>query len=217
MKHIFFDLDGTLVESALGITKAVQRALAHFGIVEKNLEKLEVFIGPPLFDSFQKYYHFSKEQYDTAIDVFHDYYNSIGIFECKLYDGIEDVLRELVENGKKLYVASSKPEEQARKVITHFGLDDYFVFVGGADGDHGTKRSTKAAVIEYVMRENHLSNQKDIAMVGDRCHDVLGARENHLPCVGVLYGYGNQRELEQVKATVIVRSPKQIPAALCQL
>ena len=122
-----------------------------------------------------------------------------------------------MENGKKLYVASSKPEEQARKVITHFGLDDYFAFVGGADGDHGTKRSTKAAVIEYVMRENHLSNQKDIAMVGDRCHDVLGARENHLPCVGVLYGYGNQRELEQAKATVIVRSPEQIPAALCQL
>lgn len=193
-KHILFDLDGTIVRSDLGITKGVQKSLEHFGIYEE-LDDLKKFVGPPMVESYTNFYGFSLEQYKEALDVFHDYYRTVGIFECELYDGIEEMLDSLSKEYK-LYVATSKPEREARRVIEHFGLDKYFTFVGGSDGDFNTKRATKTAVIEYVLEKNKIMDRGFAIMVGDKSHDIVGAGNAGLKNIGVLYGYGGLEEFE---------------------
>ena len=193
-KHILFDLDGTTVRSDLGITKGVQKSLEHFGIYEE-LDDLKKFVGPPMVESYTNFYGFSLEQYKEALDVFHDYYRTVGIFECELYEGIEEMLDSLSKEYK-LYVATSKPEREARRVIDHFGLDKYFTFVGGSDGDFNTKRATKTAVIEYVLETNKIMDRGFAIMVGDKSHDIVGAGNAGLKSVGVLYGYGDLEEFE---------------------
>ena len=193
-KHILFDLDGTIVRSDLGITKGVQKSLEHFGIYEE-LDDLKKFVGPPMVESYTNFYGFSLEQYKEALDVFHDYYRSVGIFECELYEGIEEMLDSLSKEYK-LYVATSKPEREAKRVIEHFGLDKYFTFVGGSDGDFNTKRATKTAVIEYVLETNKIMDRDFAIMVGDKSHDIVGAGNAGLKSVGVLYGYGDLEEFE---------------------
>ena len=193
-KHILFDLDGTIVKSDLGITKGVQKSLEHFGINEK-LEDLKKFVGPPMVESYTNFYGFSLKQYEEALDVFHDYYRSVGIFECELYEGIEEMLDSLSKEYK-LYVATSKPEREAKRVIEHFGLDKYFTFVGGSDGDFNTKRATKTAVIEYVLETNKIMDRGFAIMVGDKSHDIVGAGNAGLKSIGVLYGYGSLEEFE---------------------
>lgn len=193
-KHILFDLDGTIVRSDLGITKGVQKSLEHFGIYEE-LDDLKKFVGPPMVESYTNFYGFSLEQYKEALDVFHDYYRTVGIFECELYEGIEEMLDSLSKEYK-LYVATSKTEREARRVIDHFGLDKYFTFVGGSDGDFNTKRATKTAVIEYVLETNKIMDRGFAIMVGDKSHDIVGAGNAGLKSVGVLYGYGELEEFE---------------------
>lgn len=193
-KHILFDLDGTIVRSDLGITKGVQKSLEHFGIYEE-LDDLKKFVGPPMVESYTNFYGFSLEQYKEALDVFHDYYRTVGIFECELYDGIEEMLDSLSKEYK-LYLATSKPEREARRVIEHFGLDKYFTFVGGSDGDFNTKRATKTAVIEYVLETNKIMDRGFAIMVGDKSHDIVGAGNAGLKSIGVLYGYGCLEEFE---------------------
>lgn len=193
-KHILFDLDGTIVRSDLGITKGVQKSLEHFGIYEE-LDDLKKFVGPPMVESYTNFYGFSLEQYKEALDVFHDYYRTVGIFECELYDGIEEMLESLSKEYK-LYVATSKPEREAKRVIEHFGLDKYFTFVGGSDGDFNTKRDTKTAVIEYVLETNKIMDRGFAIMVGDKSHDIVGAGNAGLKSIGVLYGYGGLEEFE---------------------
>ena len=193
-KHILFDLDGTIVRSDLGITKGVQKSLEHFGIYEE-LDDLKKFVGPPMVESYTNFYGFSLEQYKEALDVFHDYYRTVGIFECELYEGIEEMLDSLSKEYK-LYVATSKPEREARRVIEHFGLDKYFTFVGGSDGDFNTKRATKTAVIEYVLETNKIMDRGFAIMVGDKSHDIVGAGNAGLKSIGVLYGYGGLEEFE---------------------
>lgn len=193
-KHILFDLDGTIVRSDLGITKGVQKSLEHFGIYEE-LNDLKKFVGPPMVESYTNFYGFSLEQYKEALDVFHDYYRTVGIFECELYEGIEEMLDSLSKEYK-LYVATSKPEREARRVIEHFRLDKYFTFVGGSDGDFNTKRATKTAVIEYVLETNKIMDRGFAIMVGDKSHDIVGAGNAGLKSIGVLYGYGSLEEFE---------------------
>lgn len=201
-KHILFDLDGTIVRSDPGIIRGVQKSLEHFGIYEEP-ENLKKFVGPPLVESYTKLYGLSLLQYEKALEIFHEYYRSTGIFECELYEGIEEMLKVLSKDYR-LYIATSKPEKEARRVIEHFGLDKYFTFVGGSDGDFNTKRSTKAAVIEYVLKSNNIEDKTAAIMVGDKVHDIVGANTVGLKSIGILYGYGSMEEFD--KANYIVRT-----------
>ncbi|EGG92273.1 hypothetical protein HMPREF0491_01609 [Lachnospiraceae oral taxon 107 str. F0167] len=201
-KHILFDLDGTIVRSDPGITRGVQKSLEQFGIYEEP-ENLKKFVGPPLVESYTKLYGLSLLQYEKALEIFHEYYRSTGIFECELYEGIEEMLKVLSVEYR-LYIATSKPEKEARRVIEHFGLDKYFTFIGGSDGDFNTKRSTKAAVIEYVLKSNNIEDKTAAIMVGDKVHDIVGANTVGLKSIGILYGYGSMEEFD--KANYIVRT-----------
>ena len=201
-KHILFDLDGTIVRSDLGITRGVQKSLEHFGIYEEP-ENLKKFVGPPLVESYTKIYGLSLLQYEKALEIFHEYYRSTGIFECELYEGIEEMLKVLSKDYR-LYIATSKPEKEARRVIEHFGLDKYFTFIGVSYGVFNTKRSTKAAVIEYVLKSNNIEDKTAAIMVGDKVHDIVGANTVGLKSIGILYGYGSMEEFD--KANYIVRN-----------
>lgn len=198
-KTILFDLDGTLTDSAPGITNSVAYALAHFGIHEKP-ENLLKFIGPPLNESLSEFYGFSPEQTVEAITVFRKYFVEKGWCENAPYPGIADLLRDLQAAGKQLMVATSKPEVQAVRILKHFGLAQYFDQICGAPlgNEDGAKKS---AVIRRALEcAEDLSRT---VMVGDRRHDVAGAKETGLPCIGVLYGYGGREELEKAGAAFI--------------
>ena len=198
-KTILFDLDGTLTDSAPGITNSVAYALAHFGIHEEPKDLLK-FVGPPLNESLAEFYGFSPERTTEAIAVFREYFVEKGWCENAPYPGVTEMLRDLQAAGKQLMVATSKPEVQAVRILKHFGLAPYFDHICGAppDNEEGAKKS---AIIRRALE--WAGDLSQTVMVGDRRHDVAGAKETGLPCIGVLYGYGGREELEQAGAAYI--------------
>ncbi len=205
---ILFDLDGTITDSAPGITNSVVYALKKYGIQETDYEKLCKFIGPPLADSFQEYYGFSKEQSLEAVKYYREYYSDKGIFENSVYGGFEEVVKKLKERRKQLAVATSKPEPFAGRIIEHFGLAPYFDCVAGMELDGG--RGTKAEVIQYALDMCRVRDKEKVLMVGDRRHDVMGARSAGIDCLGVLYGFGTREELEEAGADYIAETVGEI-------
>lgn len=210
--YILMDLDGTITDPMVGITRCVQYALQHLGIYEEDLQKLCCFIGPPLADSFQEYYGFSEQQSQEAILKYRERFSTVGLYENVVYPGMEELLKHLKQMGKKLMVATSKPEIFARQILCHFRLEDYFVFIGGATLDG--IRSRKEEVIKYVLETNRLQDFSSVVMVGDRQYDIQGARCFHLDSIGVLYGYGSQEELKAAGATYIVENIFQLKEIL---
>ena len=210
--YILFDLDGTLTDPMVGITKSVQHALRAYGIDPPGLEALCPFIGPPLKDSFMKYCGFPEARAEEAIGKYREYFAETGIFENQVYDGVEDMLRRLKAKGKTLLVATSKPEEFARRILEHFHLDRYFDYVCGASMDE--KRVKKGDVIAYALETAGVRDVTGAVMVGDREHDVIGARENHMDCIGVLFGYGSREELEDAGAAVTAASVEELAELL---
>ena len=209
-KHILFDLDGTLTDPMMGITKSVRYALNYYGIEVNDINDLLPFIGPPLRDSFKEYYGFDEAKANEAVEKYREYYKTDGIFDNKVYQGMVECLQTLKDNGKKLYVATSKPEFFAKQIIEHFSLSKYFEYVGGSEFN---SREKKAEVIEYVLKTNQIDND-DVIMVGDRKHDIIGAHENKIPCVGVLYGYGTEDELKQYQADYLVSTVEELTELL---
>lgn len=209
--HLFLDLDGTLSDSAPGIVRSAQYALEAFGIHVDNLDDLLCFVGPPLEESFQEFYHLTPSQADEAVKVYRRRYEKIGVYENALYPGIPQFLDKARQAGKVLMVATSKPQRMADLVLSHFGIADRFAFVGGRED---SSRRTKEEVIRYVMKENGLTRTEDIVMIGDRKHDVLGAKAVGLDSVGVLYGYGSRDEFQVAGATYIVDTLKELEELL---
>lgn len=215
-KVILFDLDGTLTDPKVGITKSVQHALRYYGIEEPNLDKLCPFIGPPLTDSFREFYGFSLEQAKEAIEKYREYFAVKGIFENEVYDGIPVMLEMLNRQGFTLAIATSKPEEYAIRILEHFDLLSYFALVGGADMTE--TRVKKGEIIAYTLERLSVKRGTvPVFMVGDRKHDVLGAKENDLPCVGVLFGYGSREELLTAGAEVLAESVEELGRILTEI
>lgn len=206
---MLFDLDGTLTNPGLGITNSVGYALKKYGIDVKDRTELYKFIGPPLLNSFQDYYGFSEEQAVQAVEYYREYYQKTGIYENYVYEGIPELLKELKAVGITLLVATSKPEPFARLIMEHYHLADYFTYIAGATMDNKT-RVKKADVIRYAMQNCEAEDKKKLVMVGDRKHDILGAKEVGIDSVGVLFGYGDREELEQAGATYIAETVEAI-------
>lgn len=206
-KAVLFDLDGTLTDPGEGITNSVAYALERYGITTTDKTSLYSFIGPPLNDSFMKYYGFSKEKAMEAIFVYREYFSTKGIFENEVYEGVRELLEKIKASGRKIVLATSKPEEFAIRILEHFDLMKYFDTVAGASMDE--KRNKKGDVIRYALQKSGLLPQ-DVIMVGDREHDIYGAKENGIASIGVLYGYGSSSELEKAGADYIAQSVEDI-------
>ena len=201
LEYVFFDLDGTLTDPALGITNCIMYALDKMGREIPPRESLYCFIGPPLLYAFQKYFGMTEDEAREAIRLYRERFSTVGLFENTPYDGIVDALRQTRDMGKKLCVATSKPEEFAVRILEHFDLAQYFDMICGASMDEN--RSTKDAVIRYALDKTGCA-PRNVLMIGDRHHDIDGAAVHGIDAMGVLWGYGSREEFEASGAKYIV-------------
>lgn len=201
---VLFDLDGTLTDSGIGITNSVIYALGKFGIHVSDRTGLYSFIGPPLVESFERHYGFDHQQAEQAVSYYREYFSRKGIYENRPYDGIKELLADLRDSGKVLLVATSKLEKFAGEVLKHFGMYDYFDAVAGSSVD-GT-RMKKGEIITYALESAGVDERESAIMVGDREHDILGAKEAGIDSLGVLYGYGSREELVMAGADFLAEN-----------
>ena len=205
---ILFDLDGTLTDPAEGITNSVAYALEKMGITPPNKKELLKFIGPPLAESFEKFYNLSKEDSYKAVDIYREYFAPKGIFENTLFNGIPEMLTSLKNAGKRIALATSKPEIFARQILEHFDLAKYFDLVVGSNLDGSL--TDKSEVVALVLKRMNKVDLSRTAMVGDRSHDIIGGVKNGLYPVGVSFGYGSIDELKNSGAKYIANSVEEL-------
>ena len=208
---ILFDLDGTLTDSEKGIINSAAYALESFGINLAEYNDLRRFIGPPLRDTFRDELGFSDEQTEVAIVKYRERFEKTGMLEeNKMYAGITELLEKLAMNDAKLGLATSKAKPYAVKIAEHFGFAKYFSYIGGAgmDGAGGAKKDVIADCLENILQNEVY--EKRVVMIGDRKHDVLGAKFHGLPCIGVLWGYGSREELVAAGADYIAETMEEL-------
>lgn len=206
-KNILFDLDGTLTDSFDGITNSALYALHNMGVTKYNKSNLNFFVGPPLYDSFGRIFDGDEQKVERAVTLYREYFAERGWKENSVYDGVPQMLRQLNDMGKRLIVATSKPELFARRIVEYFDLSKYFTFVAGASMD--ASRTKKAKVIEYAIANTGIEKAETI-MIGDRNHDILGAKQCGLKSMGVLYGYGDLQEHVDAGADYIAKTPQEV-------
>lgn len=207
-KYIFFDLDGTLTDPGIGITNAVMYSLKKYNIEVSDRSELYKFIGPPLRDSYSKYYGMSAEEAEQAVAYYREYYGVTGLFENEVYEGVPELLCKLKEEGYKLVLATSKPDKFSIAILKHFDLYEYFDFCACATFDGA--RDSKTSVIKYALESLNISDTTEVLMIGDRHHDVNGARECGIEAIGVTYGYGDRTEHEEDGAAYIADTVDEI-------
>ncbi len=208
MKYILLDLDGTIIDPKQGITKAIRHALQRHDILIENDDFLYEFIGPPLREVIKNSFGFNDAETEDIVVAYREYFAETGLYECELYEGIRDLLMKLKEAGKILITATSKPEVYAIKILKHLGLNDCFHDICGATLDNS--RTSKGSVIQYALTKNNIVATEEVVMIGDRLHDIEGAKANSLTSIGVLYGYGSREELEAAGATYIAKDTSDL-------
>ena len=217
-KYILFDLDGTLTDSSEGITK-----LNRLGIKENDQAMLRRFIGPPLDESFEKFYGFDKETALKAVDYYRERYSDTGIYENVLFDGIDKLLADLKNDGYIVALATCKPEIYVPRILKHFNIDGYFDVAVGSELEGGERRHKNQVINEVFVRlsEAGLTGDDDITMakskaimIGDRKDDILGAKASGIDSMGVRYGFAEEQELEIAGADYIVETVEDIRGKL---
>ena len=208
---IFFDLDGTLTDPALGITNAIIYALKKWGLPAGPNEEYYKFIGPPMPRSFEEFFGMSPEDAKRFLNDYREYFAEIGLFENKVYPGILSLLERLKAAGCRLFIATTKPTVFSERIAEKFGFASYFELISGCclNGERGLKRE----VIAWA-RDTRGVDMTGAVMVGDRRHDVEGAHSCGIPCIGVTYGYGGREELRAAGADAIVDSVEELAALL---
>ena len=212
---VLFDLDGTLTESGQGVANGVLHALAAFDLPEPSADELRKYLGPPLWVSFDEYAGLKGADIERAVQIYREYYHDKGRFENAVFAGIPEMLAELVDSGIRLAVATSKVDHSAISILEHFELDQYFEVISGSD-ELGVTRGTKALVIAHALSELNVMDRQRVVMIGDREHDVHGANEHNLECIGVLWGYGDEVELAAAGATRITANVPELHQLLIQ-
>ncbi len=208
-RTIFFDLDGTLTDPMVGITGSIQFALERLGVDVPEANDLLWCIGPPLLENFQTLVGHDRAQ--AAVAHYRERFSSVGLYENTPYSGINDALSTIRSAGVRLCVASSKPQIYVRQILEHFDLIDYFSDVFGSELN-GT-RTNKSELLRYALSETQI-DAGDATMVGDRKHDIIGALDNGVSAIGVLYGYGSSEELTQAGANRFANAPSELVALL---
>lgn len=206
---VFLDLDGTITDSMPGITNSVSYALAQYGI-HASPESLRKFVGPPLRESFQKYFPetFNENNVDDVIAQFKIRYAEKGVHELTVYPGMAELIADLHAAGKTIVLATSKAEHFARQILDEAGLARYFSFISGAD--YSSNRLSKTEVLRHALANLPDISLTNAIMVGDREHDVIGAHAVNMRCAAVLFGYGNRAEFEKAGADYIIKSVAEL-------
>ena len=205
---ILFDLDGTLTDSGEGIINSIKYALRKMGVEPPDDTVLKNFIGPPLSVSFREYCNFDSVQTEKAIAYYREYFSEKGIFENRVYDGIPAALESLKSKNYTLIVATSKPEVYAGRILEHFDIAKYFDITAGSTLTE--ERNSKSNVLEYAFKTANITDKSKAVLIGDRKHDIIGAHELGIKCIGVLYGYGTKDELTEYGADYLLDTVKDI-------
>lgn len=208
MSAVFFDLDGTLTDPAPGITQSIQHALRLLDAPVPEQQELYWCIGPSLRQSFTTLLKGDAGKAEQALTFYRERFSTVGLFENKVYPGIPDMLEALRTAGFTLYVATSKPQVYAERIMQHFGLASGMRRVFGPDLNG--RRTEKAELLQQALEEEHL-DRSECWMIGDRLFDIAGARACGLRNIGVLYGYGGREELVQAQADYLAECPEDIP------
>lgn len=211
IRNILFDLDGTITDPKEGIVNSILYALDKLEIQEKNIYDLDEFIGPPLRNSFITRYKLSDKLADKAMFFYREYFSKKGLFENKLYPEIEGLLKSLHNKKIRLFVATSKPTVYAKKIINHFKLDKYFTGIIGSNLDN--TRTDKTEIIAHAITKYRLQINESI-MIGDRKHDIVGAKNNSMRSVGVSYGYGSLKEISLYQPEFIAKDCAELNSIL---
>ena len=205
---VLFDLDGTLIDPKIGITESVRYAMAQMGQPIPTVENIDWCIGPPLQENFARLLQTEdKELVDTAVSQYRVRYSKEGLFEAIVYDGVPEMLTSLQEQGYRVLLATSKPHVYAREILAHFHLLTFFDGVYGSEMNG--RNAHKTDLIRHVLQEEALQPH-EAAMIGDREHDIIGAKANDVWAGGVLYGYGRRADLIAAKADQLYNNPFQI-------
>ncbi len=204
---VMFDLDGTVLDSKLGIFRSAKYAMDALSLPMPSEEAMMEFLGPPLSDGFAQVCGVREEQVADAVRLYREYYNGGGKFEASIYDGVRELLVSLKEQGRCCCITTSKPHVFARQILEHFGMADCFDGIYGAEMD-GT-RGKKSEVVAYCLQQQGMT-AADAVLVGDRHFDVNGAKALGIPCVGVLYGYGTKDELEKAGAVALAERAEDL-------
>lgn len=207
-EYLFFDLDGTLTDPGVGITNSIIYSLKKFNIEMEDRTSLYKFIGPPLIESYRKYFGFNEEECTKAVVYYREYFGDKGKFENEVYNGIPELLQNLMDKGYKLVLATSKPEHFAFEIMEHFELAKYFHCMCGSSV-HETQE-TKADVIRKAIKKCNIQDLEKVLMIGDRMHDIEGANECGIKSAGVMWGYGSTEEFNEYGANYIVQNLKEL-------
>lgn len=214
-EYFLFDFDGTIFDTSEGIFNSLDKVCVHYNL-ENTRDDFSRMIGPPLSESFATVFHLPESEIQDAIKVYRDYYSKEGMFQCSLYPGVTEMIQRLKSKGRKVFIATSKPEIYTKQILERKGLLQFFDFVGGADFEEKV-RCEKVDVINYVLSVNRLSGQKEkCLMLGDRNYDINGAHKAGLKAAGVLWGFGGRKELEEAGADFIFETPEEIQGAFCK-
>ena len=209
---LLFDLDGTITDSTEGIVKCLENAIKQMGF--ELPEDTNKFLGPPIRQSFSEFCGMNPQQIDEAVGIFRERYSKTGLYENQVYEGVSEMLEELKNSGKRIMVATSKPEVYAKRIFKRAGLDRYFEIVGGAELDGS--RDYKHEVIEYVLAKAGITDRNRVLMIGDRRQDVIGAHKTGIKCLGILWGFGSREELEEAGADYITETPQTLVKMLIE-
>jgi len=207
IENILFDLDGTLTDPQPGITRSIQYALEKLGKPVPAIDDLLWCIGPPLLDSLRKMLGPDADKAETALSIYRERFSAVGKFENKVYPGIPDTLTGLSQQGFNLFVATSKPYVFTNEIMARFDLLRFFKNVYGSELDGGL--ADKGELIAFILKNEGLP-AKNTMMVGDRSHDIIGAKKHGVYSLGVTYGYGAKEELVKAGADYCVDSPQEI-------
>lgn len=207
--HLLFDLDGTLIDSKRGIFNAVHYTLERMSITEENRPKdLNPFIGPPLRDSFKLLFNLSDESSESATRIYREYYSKKGLYEYDIYKGVNESLRKLADKGFCMSVVTSKAEVYAKLIIDSTPFKECFSIISGCELDG--RRSLKQELIDYTLSRLKIQPSAKVLMIGDRYHDIRGAKLSGVSSAAVLYGYGTQSELQNESPTLFINSPADL-------
>ena len=202
-KVLLFDLDGTLTNPKTGITRSVQYALNAYGIQVEDPDTLTPFIGPPLHKGFQQFYGFDEAESFRVVDKFREYFAVTGIFEDELFEPVPSLLQQLKDQGYRLAVATSKPTVYAERITLHFDIAHFFEHIYGSNMDGS--RTDKSEIIAAALQDFTEYERSEFLMIGDREHDIVGARKQDIDSIGVLWGFGDEAELLEKQPTYLAR------------
>lgn len=211
-KVIIFDLDGTLTDSKEGIVNSIRYALGEVHISAEVSSEDASFIGPPIRNVFKESFAVPDEKLEQAVGHYREYFGERGMLENTPYSGIEELLKQLKAQNKVLFVATSKPTGFSTQILQHFHLDHYFQHICGSSMDNSM--TTKTEIIQFALSTFDQIPREKIIMIGDKMHDIIGAQNNNIDSIGVLYGYGSREEIEKAKPTFIAKDVEELTKLL---